>query len=435
MLPVTNLFFCADTGLGCTFPQDRSDVDAFECTSDKRLSDGSSGFDSVFSSSVDTAPEATIRDSDDEISSKTETESDSLFNSDNEQLVTQKLDEQETVGRLNLIQPVQNDDCTFQERNRKFHAEKCRSLKGPNKDRPSMEKEQEHIARNVQLVHADAPVIEYEAMALPEGNSGSIICPRNEPQKAMTLSLWGQNVMSAAPGGRKRETTFYVNYQNNITASQRCEKNAATGSHEFYRYGTMVCCKDNQTGAAEVQVDQEVVAVRGMGQEGGVSRKYEQPKIKELLPEYREENERNKHEKEKHNKEEQEEDALEVPEFKEQEEKRGRIENEKADKGKNKDSTVGQTPVYEKKINEDKVRDNYLSVFSSSSSSGEKRSKWYYRGHSKKLQKQKADWQQYSLSCHPSRKNDPQPQPETVRCSFQLTDKCWSFEYFIVSGI
>jgi hypothetical protein len=407
-------------------------VDAEGYTSDKRISDNeSSGFDSVDSSSVDTAPEATARDTDDEIPAKTETELDSLPNNDNEQLMIQTLNEEETVVRVNLVQSVQNDDCTFRERNRKFYAEKCMPLKGGNKDRHSTEKEGEHIARNVQIIHVNTPVNEKEVRALPEGNSGAILCPRYETEKTMALSLWDRNVMSAGTEyGRKRATVFPAHDQNILTASQKCEKNAVTGSRELYRHGTKVCCKYNKTGAAAAEhEDQEVAAVQAVVQEGDVSRKYEQPKIKELLPE---ENEINKDEKEKHNKEEQEKDALEVPES--EEEERERTENEKADKGKNKENAVGQTPVHEKKRNEDKVRDNHFSLFNSASSSGQKRSKWNCGGHSKILQKKVADWQQFSLFGHPS-ENNQQPEAGKVRCSFQFTDICWSFEYLIVSGI
>jgi hypothetical protein len=410
-------------------------MDARGCTTEKRMSDSeSSGFDSVDSSSVDNVPEATIRDSDDGISATTETESDSLTSSDNEQLKIHTLDEEQTAVRVNLVQSVQNDDCTFSERHRKFYTDKCMPLKGSNKDRCSVEKEGEHIARNVQIIDLDPPINEQEAIALPEGNSGAVICPRYEPQKAMPLSLWMRNVTTATPEDWwKMGIAFYVHDQNIIAASQRCEKRAATGSREFYRQGTTVCRKYNQVGAAEVHEDHGVAAVQGMGREGDVSRGYGQSQVNELLPEYREE-ERSKDEDEKHNKEEKEKNVLEVLESKEEKE-RGKKENGKADKGNNKEKSVGKTPVYQKKIIEDKVRDNYFSLFSSASSPGEKHPKWNCGGHSKNLQKKVAESQQYSLFGHLSENFDREPGPGKVRRKFQFIYFCWPFEYLIVLGI
>jgi len=338
-------------------------MDAARCTSDKKTSDNeSSGFDSVDSSSVDNVPEGATRDIDDEIRATTETESDSLSSSDNEQLKIQTLDEEETAVRVNPVQPVQNDDCTFCEGNRKFYVEKCMRLKGSNKDRSAIEKEGEHIARNVQIIDVGAPIHKQEAMAIPEGNSGAVICPQYELQKAIPLSLCGRNFTSANPeGGWEKGIEFHVHNQNIIVGSQRCDKKEATGSREFYRHGTTACCKYNHAGAAEVQEDHEVEAVQGMGREEYVSRGYEQSQVNELLPEYREEKERSKDEKEKHNKEEKEKNVLDVPESKEEES--GKIENGKADKGKYKEKAVGHTPVYQKKIIENKVRNYYFSLF------------------------------------------------------------------------
>jgi hypothetical protein len=144
-----------------------------------------------------------------------------------------------------------------------------------------------------------------------------------------------------------------------------------------------------------------------MGREGYVSRGYEQSQVNELLPEYREEKEKSKDEKRKHNNEEKERSVLEVPESK-QEKESGKIENEKADKGKNKDKFVGQAPVYQKKIIENKVRNYYFSLFSPASSPAEKSLKWNYGGHSKKLQKKILESQQYSLFGRPSENEDRQ---------------------------
>lgn len=395
----------------------------------------SSGFDSVDSSSVDNVPEASTRDIDDEIQATTEIESDSLTSSDNEQLKIQTLDEEETAVRVNPVQPVQNDDCTFCERDRKFYVEKCMRLKGPNKDRSNMEREGEHIARNVQIIDVGAPIHEKEAMALPKGNSGAAICRQYELQKAIPLSLCGRNVTSATlEGGWKKGIEFHVHDQNIIAASQRCDKKAATGSREFYRHGITVCWKYNQVRAAEVHEDHEVAAVKGMDREGCVSRGYEPSQVNELLPEYREEKERSKDEKGKHNKEEKEKNLLEIPEFKEEKES-GKIEKGRADKGKNKEKSVGQTPVYQKKIFENKVRNYYFSLFSSASSPGEKRLKWNYGGHSKKLQKKVLESQDYSLFGHPSENDDRQLEPGKVRCKFQFIDICWPFKYLRFLGI
>ena len=394
-------------------------MDAIGCTSDKRMSDNeSSGFDSVDSDNV---PEPTARDTDDEVTVTTETESDSFPGSDNEQFKIQTLDEE-----VNFLQPVQKEDCTFCERNIKFHVLKCIPLKGSNKDRSSTEKEGEHIARNVQLIDVDAPINEQEATALPEGNSAAVICPRYEPQKAIPLSLLGRHVTSTAPeGGWKKGIAFHVHDQNIIAASQRREEKAATGSPEFYRHGTTVCCKYNQTGAAEVQGDREVAAVQGIGRGGEVSRGYEQSQVNELLSEYRGEKERSKDETEKRNKEEKEKNALEVPESKDE---RGKIENGRADKGKNKENVGGQTPVYQKKINYDKVRDNYFPLFSSTSLPGEKRPEWKYEGHSKKLQEKVAELRQYSLFGHPSENDDGQLEPGKVRSVFKFIDILLAFQ-------
>jgi hypothetical protein len=386
--------------------------------------DESTGFDSVDSSSVDNVPEAATRDIHDEIPATTETESDSLTGSDNEQLKIQTLDEEKTSVRVKPVQPLQNDDCIFCERNGKFYVEKCIRLKGSNKDRSSMEKDVEHIARNGQITNVGAPIHEKEAMALPEGNSGAVICPRYEIQKAIPLPLCGRNVTSAAPeGGRKNGIEFHVHNQNILAASQICDKKAAIGSQEFYRHGTILCCKYNQDGAAEVHEDHEVAAVQEMGREGYVSLGYEQSQVNKIRPEYREEKERNKDEKGKYNNKEREMNVLEVPESKEEKES-GKIENGKADKGKNKEKSVGQTPVYQKKIIENKVRNYYFSLFSSASSPGEKRPKWNYGGHSKKLQKKVLESQQYSLFGHPSDNDDQQLESGKVRCKFQFIDIC-----------
>jgi hypothetical protein len=405
-------------------------MDAIGCTTDKRMSDSeSSGFDSVDSSSVDNVPEATTRDNDDEISASTGIESDSLTSSDNEQLKIHTLDEEQTAFGVNLVQPVQNVDCTFSERNTKFYIENCMPFKGSNKERCSVEKDGDHIARNVQIIDLDAPINEQEAMALPEGNSGAVIFPpRYEPQKAMPLSLWMRNVTSANPeGGLRMGIAFYVHDQNITAASQRCEERGATGSREFYQHGTTVCRKYNQVGAAEVHVDHEVAAVQRMGREGDVSRGYRQSQVNELLPEYREE-ERSKDENKKHNKEEKEKNVLEVLDSKEEKE-RSKKENGKADKGNNKEKSVEQTPVYQKKIIGDKERDNYFSLFSSASSHGEKRQKWNCGGHCKKLQKKVAEQQQYSLFGHLSENYDRELRPGKVRCKFQFIYICWPFEY------
>jgi len=407
-------------------------MDAIGCISDDRMSDESSGFDSVDSSSVDNAPEATTRDNDDEIPGTTETESGSLTGSDNEQLKIQTLDKEQTAVMVNAVKPVQNDDCTVCER---FYMEKCMRLEGYNRDRSSMGQEGEHIARNVQIIDLGAPIHEQEAMALPEGNSGAVFSPRYETQKAIPLSLRGRNVTSAVPeGGWKKWSEFHVRDQNIIAASQRCDKNAATGSREFYRHGTTVCCKYNQVGATEVLEDHEVAAVQGMGREGYVPREYEQSQVNELLTEYREEKETIKDEKGKHNKVEKEKNILDVPEYKEGNES-GKIENGKSDKGKNKEKSVGQTPVYQKKIIENKLRSYYFSLFSSASSPGEKRPKWNYGGHSKKLQKKVSESQQYSLFGHPSENDDRQLELEKVRYKFQFIDICWPFEYLRVLSI
>ena len=422
-LSITNLLFCVHVGFGCNVTEGRIDMDAIGCISDDRMSDESSGFDSVDSSSVDNAPEATTRDTDDEIPATTETESGSLTGSDNEQLKIQTLDEEQTAVMVNAVQPVQNDDCTVCER---FYMEKCMRLEGSNKDRSSMGKEGEHIARNVQIIDVGAPIHEQEATALPEGNSGAVFCPRYETQKAIPLSLCGRNITSAAPkGGWKKWSEFHVRDQNIIAASQRCDKNAATAAREFYRHGTAVCCKDNQVGAKEVHEDHEVAAVQGMSREGYVSREYEQSQVNELLTEYREEKERIKGEKGKHNKEEKEKDVLDVPESK-GEKGIGKIENGKPDKGKNKEKSVRQTPVYQKKIIENKLRSYYFSLFGSASSLGEKRPKWNYGGHSKKLHKKVFESQQYSLFGHPSENDDRQLEPGTVRYKFQFIDICWA---------
>jgi hypothetical protein len=320
------------------------------------------------------------------------------------------LDEEQTAVGMNPFQPVQNDDCTVCDR---FYMEKCMRLKGSNKDRSSMEKEGEHIARNVLIIDVGAPIHEQEEMALPEGNSTAVICPRYEPQKAIPHSLYGRNVTSAAPeGGWRKGSELHDRDQNIIAISQRCDKNSATGSQEFYRHGTTVCCKYNQVGAKEVHEDHELEAVQGMGREG-----YEQSQVNELLPEYREEKERKKDEKGKHSEEDKEKNVLEVPESKEEKES-GKIENGKADKGKNKEKVVGQTPVYQKKIIENKLRSYYFSLFSSASSPGEKRAKWNYGGHSKKLQKKVLESQQYSLFGHPSENDDRQLEPGKVSCKF-----------------
>jgi hypothetical protein len=399
-------------------------MDAIGCASVKRMSDNeSSGFDSVDSSSVDNVHEAATRDFDDEIPATTETETDSLTSSDNEQLKIQTLDEEETAVMVNSVQPVQND-CTFCERNRKFYVEKCMRLEGSNKDRSGMEKEGEHIFRNVKIIDVGTPIQEKEAMELPEGNSGAVICPRYELQKAIPLSLCERNVTLAAPkGGRIKGIEYHVHNQNILVASQKCDKKETIRSREFYRHGTTVCCKYNQAGAAEVHEDPEVAAVQGMGREGYVSRGYKQSQVKELLPEYREEKQRSKDEKGKHNKEEKEKNVLEVPESKEEKES-GKIENGKADKGKNKEKVVGQTPVYQKKIIENKVRNYYFSLFSSASSPGEKHPKWNYGGHSKKLQKKVLETQHYSLFSHPSENDDRQLELGKVRCIFQFIDIC-----------
>ena len=410
-------------------------MNAIGCTIDKRMSDNeSSGFDSVDSNSVDNVPEAATRDTDNEIPATSEIESDSLTNSNNEQLKIQTLNEEETAVWAKPFQPVQNDDCTFCERNRQFYVEKCMRLAGPNKDRSSIEKEGEHIARNVQIIDVGATIHEQEAMALPEENSGAVICPRYELQKAIPLSLCGRSVTSAAPeGGWKKGIEFHVHDQNIIAASQRCDKKAATGSREFYRYGTTVFCKYNQVGAAEVHEDHEVEAVQGMDREGYVSRGYEQSQVNELLPEYREQKERSKDKKGKHNEEDKQKNVLEVPESKEEKES-GKIENGRTDKGKNKEKAVGQTLVYQKKILENKVRNYYVSLFSSASSPAEKRLKWNYGGHSKKLQNKVLESQQYSLFGHPSENDVRQIEPAKVRCKFQLIYICWPFEYLRVFG-
>lgn len=411
-------------------------MDAIGRTSDKRMSDNeSSGFDSVDSSSADNVPEAETRDIDDEIPATTETESDSLTSSDNEQLKIQTLDEEETAVRVNPAQPVQNDDCTFCERNRKFYVEKCMRLKGSIKDRSSKEKEGKHITRNVQIIDVGAPIYEKEAMALLEGNTGAVICPQYEVQKTVPLSLYGRNVTSAVPeDGWKKGIEFHVHNQNITAASQKCDKKEATGSREFYRHDTTVCCKYNQVGAAEVHEDHEVAAFQGMGREGYVPRGYEQSQVKEPLPEYREEKEISKNEKVKHNKEDKEKKVLDVPESKEAKES-GKIENGKADKGKNKDKAVGQTPEYQKKVIENKVRNYYFSLFSSASSPGEKRPKWNYGGHFKKLQNKVFGSHQYSLFGHPSENEDRQLESGKVRCKFQYIDICWPFEYLRFLGI
>jgi hypothetical protein len=411
-------------------------MDAVRCTSDKRTSDNeSSGFDSVDSSSVDNVPEGATRNIDDEIRATTETESDSLASSDNEQLKIQTLDEEETAVRVNPVQPVQNDDCTFCERNRKFYVEKFVRLKGSNKDRSATEKEGEHVVRNVHIIDVGATIHEQEAMVIPEGNSGAVICPQYELQKAIPLSLCGRIVTSATPeGGWKKGIEFHVRNQNITVESQICDKKEATGLREFYRHGTTVCCKYNQVEAAEVQEGHKVASVQGMGREEYASRGYEQSQVKELLPEYREEKERSKDEKEKHNNEEKEKNVLKVPECKEEKES-GKIENGKADKGKNKKNAVGQTPVYQKKIIKNKVGNYYFSLFSSASSPGEKCPKWNYGGHSKKLQKKVLESQQYSLFGHPSENDDRQIEPEKVRCKFQFIDICWPFEYLRVLDI
>jgi len=430
------MFFCLHVGFGCNVTEGRIDMDAIGCASDKRMSDNeSSGFESVDSCSVDNVHEATTRDFDDEIPATTETESDSLTSSDNEQLKIQTLDEEETAVMVKPVQPVQNDDCTFRARNIKFYVEKCMRLEGSNKDGSSMEKEGEHIARNVQIIDVGAPIHEQETTALPEGNSEAVICRQYELQKAIPLSVCGRNVTSAAPkGGWRKGIEFHVHNQNILAASQRCDRKEETGSWEVYRHGTTVCCKYNQVGAAEVHEDHEVAAVQGMGREEYVSRGYVQSHVKEILPEYREEKQRSKDEKGKHNKEEKEKNVLEVPESKEEKES-GKIENGKADKWKNKEEFVGQTPVYQKRIIENKVRNYYFSLFSSASSPGEKRPKWNYGGHSKKLQKKVLEMQQYSLFSHPSENDDRQLEPGKVRCKFQFTDICWLFEYLIVLSI
>jgi len=407
-------------------------MDATGCISDDRMSDESSGFGSVDSSSVDNTPEATTRDTDDEIPATTETESGSLTGSDNEQLRIQTLDEEQIAVRVNNFQPVQNDDCTVCER---FYTEKCMRLEGSNKDRSSMGKEGDHIVRNVEIIDVGAPIHEQKAMALPEGNSGAVFCPRYETQKAIPLSLRGRNITSAASeGGCKKWNESHVRDQSIIAASQRCDKNAATGSREFYRQGTTACCKYNQVEATEVLENREVATVQGMGQEGYVSREYEQSQANEILTEYREKREKIKDGEGKHNKEVKEKKVLYVPESKE-ENGSDKIENGKSDKGKNKEKSVGKTPVYQKKIIENKLRSYYLSLFSSASSPGEKRPKWNYGGHSKKLQKKVFESQQYSLFGHPSKNDDPQLETGKVRYKFQFIDICWPFEYLRVLGI
>ena len=87
-------------------------------SSNKRMSDESSGFDSADNSSVDNVPEATIKikNTDEEIQATTETESDSPTSIDNEQLQIQTLDEEQTAVGMNSVQPIQNDDCTVSDR-------------------------------------------------------------------------------------------------------------------------------------------------------------------------------------------------------------------------------------------------------------------------------------------------------------------------------
>ena len=147
-------------------------MDAVGCISDKRMSD------SVDSSSVDNVPEATTRDSDDEIQATTETESGSLTSSDNEQLQIQTLDDEQTAAGINSIQPIQNDDCTVCDRS---YMENCMQLTESNKDRSSIEKEGEHIARNVLIIDVGIPIHEQQAIAQPEGNSTAVICPHPVP--------------------------------------------------------------------------------------------------------------------------------------------------------------------------------------------------------------------------------------------------------------
>jgi hypothetical protein len=72
-------------------------------SSNKKLSDKSSGFDSADNSSVDNVPEATTKNTDEEIQATTETEADSPTSSDNEQLQIQTLDDEQTAAGINSI--------------------------------------------------------------------------------------------------------------------------------------------------------------------------------------------------------------------------------------------------------------------------------------------------------------------------------------------
>jgi hypothetical protein len=425
---MNHLLFCADTALDCNLPDDRSDVDV---NGSKVSDNGSSGFGSVDSSSFDAVLEAIPKDSDDEIPGATETESDSLHNSDNEQLIFQTLDEEETAVRANPLQPVQSDDCNFSKIDGKIYAEKCVTLESANINRSNPEKQEDHTAINVQLIDIDASEYEKDKVTLPKCKSIDVICPRYKTDEATALSLWERKVKPAAPEcGCKEEFAFDVDSQNIVTASQRCEQNTANGSCKFCRHGTTAHCKHNPTGAADVHEDQEVAAVQGMGRGGDVLRGYEQPQMKEILTECGEEKEESKDKK--HNKEEMGKDTVEFPESKE-EEKREITENKEADKeGKNEENAVEETLKYEEKRNKDKQqRNNYSSVFRSVSSSGEKRSERNYVRQSKKVE----DRQQNSPFGHPSQNGEHQPEPGEVRCSYQFAYTCCPFWYLLVYGI
>ena len=138
-------------------------------SSNKKMSDKSSGFDSADNSSVDNVPEATTKNTDEEI----QAQSDSPNSSDNEQLQIQSLDDEQTAAGIKSIQPTQNDDCTVYDRS---YMKNCRQLTESKKERSSIDKEGEHTATNVLIIDVGIRIHEQKAIAQQEGNSSAVIC-------------------------------------------------------------------------------------------------------------------------------------------------------------------------------------------------------------------------------------------------------------------